>query len=155
MLKKAWRCCNGPFMRPARRSKMPVIKSETLPIRNQNDVVAVRQATRIWSTELGFRLVDITKMVTAASELARNALDHGGGGQATLENVREGGKVALRITFEDRGPGIPDINRAMQDHYTTGNGMGMGLGGSKRLVNEFEIESTVGKGTRVTIMRWK
>jgi serine/threonine-protein kinase RsbT len=97
----------------------------------------------------------LTKLVTAASELARNALDHGHGGSMTMETVSDGNKTGLRLIFEDQGPGIPDIRQALADGFTTGSGMGLGLGGSKRLVNEFSIESEIGKGTKVTIIRWK
>ena len=115
----------------------------------------VRQAVRKWAIDLGFSLVDQTKMITAASELARNTLDYGGGGTVRLEALENGRRRGLRLTFEDQGPGIPDIDKALTDGYTTGKGLGMGLGGSKRLVNEFEITSRVGEGTRVTITRWK
>ena len=134
---------------------MVVLKDETRTIASSGDVVLVRQAVRAWSIEAGFSLVDQTKMVTAASELARNTLDYGGGGTVRLEAVQNGARRGLRLTFEDHGPGIPDIAKAMTDGFTTGNGLGMGLGGSKRLVNEFEIASTVGEGTRVAITRWK
>ncbi|MEH1864449.1 MAG: anti-sigma regulatory factor [Nostoc sp.] len=100
-------------------------------------------------------LVDQTKIVTAASELARNTLDYGGGGTVKLETLQEGRQRGLRLTFEDRGPGIPDIDLALKDGFTTGSGLGMGLGGAKRLANEFEIQSAVGEGTRVIIVRWK
>lgn len=130
-------------------------KDDALPIRSSGDVVQVRQAVRAWSVEAGFSLVDQTKIVTAASELARNTLDYGGGGEVRLELLQNGQRRGLRLTFEDRGPGIPDIAKAMTDGYTSGSGMGMGLPGSKRLVNEFEIVSRVGEGTRVTITRWK
>jgi len=105
--------------------------------------------------ELGFSLVDLTKMVTAASELARNTLIHGRGGTVTIESLEDGSKRGVRMTFEDEGPGIPDIARALQDGFTTGNGMGLGLGGSRRLVNEFEIQSNAGTGTRVIAIRWR
>ncbi len=135
---------------------MAVIKSETLPLRGSDEIVVVRQAVRTSLAELGFSLVDQTKMVTAASELARNAVDYGGGGEVHLEVLNESdGRRALRVTFEDHGPGIPDINLALRDGYTTGTGLGLGLGGARRLVNEFEIVSKVGEGTRVTITRWK
>ncbi len=111
---------------------------------------------RKWTGELGFSLVDQTKMITAASELARNSLEYGGGGIVHFEVTRRtGSRRGLRLTFEDQGPGIPDIDLAMTDGYTSGKGMGLGLGGAKRLVNEFEITSRVGEGTRVTITRWK
>jgi serine/threonine-protein kinase RsbT len=134
---------------------MPVVKDETMPARSENDVVLVRQAVRRWASELGFSLVDQTKVVTAASELARNVLVHGGGGSVRLQAIHEGIRRGLRLTFEDRGPGIPDLELAMRDGYTTGTGLGLGLGGSKRLVNEFEVVSKVGEGTRVTIAKWK
>ncbi|KQO69409.1 anti-sigma regulatory factor [Methylobacterium sp. Leaf87] len=130
-------------------------KIELLPIRSGDDVVRVRQATRARAIEIGLSLVDQTKIITAASELARNTLDYGGGGEVTVEVVQAGGRRGVRLTFEDRGPGIPDIARALTDHYTTGGGLGLGLGGAKRLSNEFHIESTPGVGTRVVIARWK
>lgn len=130
-------------------------RAETLPIRTGEDVVRVRQAVRTRTVEVGFSLVDQTKMVTAASELARNALEYGGGGEARIEMVSEGFRRGVRVVFEDRGPGIPDIQAALRDGFTTGRGMGHGLGGAKRLVNEFDIWSQVGEGTRVTISRWK
>jgi len=134
---------------------MSVAKREVLPLKGSNDVVLARQRVRQWAVELKFSLVDQTKLVTAASELARNALDHGGGGSMTLESLVNGVRLGLRMTFEDQGPGIPDIQQALKDGFTTGSGMGLGLGGSKRLVKEFSIESEVGKGTRVTAARWK
>jgi serine/threonine-protein kinase RsbT len=130
-------------------------KIELLPIRSGDDVVRVRQATRARAIEIGLSLVDQTKIITAASELARNTLDYGGGGEVTVEVVQAGARRGVRLTFEDRGPGIPDIARALTDHYTTGGGLGLGLGGAKRLSNEFHIESTPGVGTRVVIARWK
>jgi serine/threonine-protein kinase RsbT len=134
---------------------MVVTKNDSMEIRASNHVVLVRQAVRKWAIDLGFSLVDQTKMITAASELARNALDYGGGGTVRLEALENGHRRGLRLTFEDQGPGIPDIDKALTDGYTTGKGLGMGLSGSKRLVNEFEIASRVGEGTRVTITRWK
>lgn len=133
---------------------MGVLKHETLQIRSSTDVVLVRQTVRTWAAELHFSLVDQTKIVTAASELARNTLDHGGG-TVTLEALNETSRRGLRLTFEDKGPGIPDIELALRDGYTTGTGLGLGLGGAKRLANEFHIESKPGEGTRVTIARWK
>jgi len=130
-------------------------KRETLPLKTSNDVVFARQKVRQRATELRFGLVDLTKLVTAASELARNALDHGKGGQMSIEGITAGPKVGLKLIFEDQGPGIPDIEMALKDGFTTGTGMGFGLGGSKRLVNEFSVESAPGKGTRVTVVRWK
>ena len=134
---------------------MPLVKEETLPIRSENDMVLARQAARKWASELGFSLVDQTKIVTAASELARNTLVHGGGGTMRLEVLVEGSRKALRLTFEDRGPGIADIELALKDGYTTGTGLGLGLSGSKRLMSEFNIVSRVGEGTRVTVAKWK
>jgi serine/threonine-protein kinase RsbT len=134
---------------------MPVLKHDTLPARSETDVVLVRQAARKWAAELGFSLVDQTKIVTAASELARNTLIHGGGGTVRLEALTEGIRKGLRLTFADQGPGIPDVELALKDGYTTGTGLGLGLSGAKRLMTEFDILSRVGKGTRVTVTRWK
>ena len=134
---------------------MTVQKREVLPLKSSNEVVLARQRVRQYAVELRFSLVDQTKLVTAASELARNALDHGKGGSMTLEILNEGVKSGIRLIFEDQGPGIPDIEQALKDGFTSGSGMGLGLGGSKRLVNEFSIESEVGKGTRVTVARWR
>ncbi len=134
---------------------MSVLKREVLPLKTSNDVVLARQKVRQWAVELRFSLVDQTKLVTAASELARNALDHGKGGSMTIELLNVGAKSGLRLIFEDQGPGIPDIELALKDGFTSGSGMGLGLGGSKRLVNEFSIETEVGKGTRVSVARWK
>jgi serine/threonine-protein kinase RsbT len=134
---------------------MAVTKHDTLLIRTESDVVQVRQAVRQWAVELGFSLVDQTKVVTAASELARNVLVHGAGGSVRLETLQENPRRGLRLIFEDQGPGILDIDLAMRDGYTTGGGLGLGLGGSKRLVNDFAIESRPGEGTRVTITKWK
>jgi len=134
---------------------MSAQKLELVPIQTSGDVVLVRQRVRQWATDLRFTLVDQTKLVTAASELARNALDHGKGGQMTMEILNGASRVGLKLVFEDSGPGIPDIEQALKDGFTTGSGMGLGLGGSKRLVNEFAIESKVGKGTKVTVVRWK
>jgi serine/threonine-protein kinase RsbT len=126
-----------------------------LPIRRSDDVVAVRQRVRAFAVDVGLSLVDQTKVVTAASELARNTLDYGGGGEVTIERLDAGLRKGLRLTFEDKGPGIPDIALALKDGYTTGKGLGLGLSGAKRLSNDFSIESTVGAGTRVSIARWK
>jgi serine/threonine-protein kinase RsbT len=134
---------------------MNVLNSELLPLKSSNDVVLARQKVRQRAVELRFSLVDQTKLVTAASELARNALDHGKGGQMTIEVLTNGTKSGVRLTFEDQGPGIADIEQALKDGFTTGSGMGLGLGGSKRLVNEFSIQSEVGKGTRITVARWR
>lgn len=134
---------------------MALLKAETLPIRTDQDIVKVRQVVRTWTVELKFTLVDQTKFITAASELARNTLDHGKGGEVRLESLQERGRTGLRLIFSDQGPGIPDINLALKDGYTTGKGMGLGLSGAKRLSNEFEVDSKVGEGTRVVITRWK
>lgn len=128
---------------------------ETISIQSAADIVLVRQSVRQLAVELGFTLVDQTKIVTAASELARNTMDYGGGGTVKLEALQEGIRRGLRLTFEDQGPGIPDIDLALKDGYTTGCGLGLGLSGTKRLVNEFNIVSQVGKGTCVTITKWK
>lgn len=134
---------------------MATITDETLPIRLSEDVVRVRQHVRTRAVEIGLGLVDQTKIVTATSELARNALEYGGGGTARVEVLVIGARKGLRITFEDQGPGIPDIGQAMTDGFTTGGGLGHGLGGAKRLVEEFSISSVVGQGTKVMIARWK
>jgi serine/threonine-protein kinase RsbT len=134
---------------------MTVLRSETQPLKNSNDVVLARQKVRQWAIELRFTLVDQTKLVTAASELARNTLDHGRGGQMTIESLTNGTRSGLRLTFVDQGPGIANIEQALKDGFTSGNGMGLGLGGSKRLVNDFSIQSEVGKGTRVEVARWR
>jgi serine/threonine-protein kinase RsbT len=126
-----------------------------MPLKSSNDVVLARQKVRQWATELRFTLVDQTKLVTAASELARNTLDHGKGGEMAIELLNSGPRTGLRLTFKDQGPGIADIEQALKDGFTSGSGMGLGLGGSKRLVNEFSIQSEVGKGTEVTVVRWK
>jgi serine/threonine-protein kinase RsbT len=130
-------------------------RQETVPIQTSSDVVLARQKVRQWATEMKFTLVDQTKLVTAASELARNALEHGKGGQMVIEKVTNSVKDGLKLVFEDKGPGIPDIETALRDGFTSGGGMGLGLGGSKRLVNDFHIESAPGKGTRITVVRWK
>jgi serine/threonine-protein kinase RsbT len=134
---------------------MAMVKDETMPIKTSEDVVRVRQVARAWAVEQGLSLVDQTKIVTAASELARNTLDHGGGGTVRLEAIKKEARYGLRLIFEDKGPGIPDIELALTDGYTTGGGLGLGLSGAKRLSNDFEIFSRVGEGTRVTITRWK
>jgi serine/threonine-protein kinase RsbT len=126
-----------------------------LPLTNEHDIVLSRQAVRRMAQQQGFSLVDQTKMVTAASELARNALIYGGGGTLKWAMLSEGAKRGLRLTFEDHGPGIPNLDLAMTDGWSSGSGLGLGLTGTRRLVNEFEIESTVGVGTRVVITRWK
>jgi serine/threonine-protein kinase RsbT len=134
---------------------MIVLRDDTLPIKTSDDVVRVRQETRTRAVEIGLGLVDQTKIVTAASELARNTLDYGGGGTARLQIVQNGMRKGIKLTFEDEGPGIADIDLALKDGYTTGSGLGLGLSGARRLSNEFEIHSKVGEGTRVSITRWK
>ena len=129
-------------------------KTIELPLRAQDDVVAVRQAVRSQAVSIGLSLVDQTKLVTAASELARNTVIHGGGGTATLEVIQESSKRGIRLTFEDRGPGIRDIELALKDGFTTGNGLGLGLGGARRLTSAFSIESTPGVGTKIVITQW-
>jgi serine/threonine-protein kinase RsbT len=132
------------------------IEPATLPVRSGEDVVKVRQAVRSLAMDLGFSLVEQTKVITAASELARNTLTHGGGGEVHLERLNQGPKRSgLRLTFEDRGPGIPNIELALTDGYTTGTGLGLGLNGARKLSHEFDIWSQPGVGTRVTITRWK
>lgn len=132
-----------------------VEQSETLPIVSDDDIVRVRQLVRQWAVRIGFGLVDQTKLVTAASEIARNTLVHGLGGQLLLERVANDRRVGLRLTFEDEGPGIADVGLALTDGFTTGGGLGLGLSGARRLSHDFELTSTVGAGTRVVIARWK
>jgi serine/threonine-protein kinase RsbT len=134
---------------------MLTARSEQVAVREQHDIVNVRQVVRSWSISLGLGLVDLTKLVTAASEIARNTVEYGGGGTLQIEELRDGLRLGMRLVFEDQGPGIADIDRAMTDGYTTGTGMGLGLGGTKRLVDEFDIASTPGVGTRVSITKWK
>ena len=134
---------------------MIVEKNEHLAIRVGDDVVRTRQAVRALALQAGFSLVDQTKIITAASEIARNTLDYGGGGELTLELLRDGARRGLRLTFTDRGPGISDIEQALKDGYSTGNGLGLGLSGAKRLSNEFAIDSRPGAGTKITLARWK
>lgn len=134
---------------------MLTARSEQVAVREQHDIVNVRQVVRSWSITLGLGLVDLTKLVTAASEIARNTVEYGGGGTLQIEELRDGLRQGVRLVFEDQGPGIPDLDRAMTDGYSTGTGMGLGLGGTKRLVDDFEITSTPGAGTRVSITKWK
>jgi len=129
---------------------------EELPLRTGEDLMRIRQTVRTWAIDIGFSLVEQTKFVTAASEIARNALVHGGAdGRACLEQIGDGPRVGLRLVIEDRGKGIADIPQALVDGYTTAKGMGLGLGGAKRLVDEFAIASQVGEGTRITLVRWR
>ena len=134
---------------------LTVQKAETVPIRENNDVVRVRQRVRAFAVELRFSLIDQTKIVTAASELGRNTLEHGKGGEVVVSLVQRGAQSGIQLCFRDAGPGISNIERALQDGYTSANGMGLGLSGSKRLMSEFEIVSEPGKGTTVTVTRWK
>lgn len=134
---------------------MDVTKEGAASIESSSDVVKVRQMVRQWAVAMGFSLVDQTKIITAASELARNALDHGGGGEVRLEALNNATRRGLRLTFSDQGAGIPDVEQALKDGYSTGNGMGLGLGGARRLVNDFAIDSAPGRGTRITIVRWR
>jgi serine/threonine-protein kinase RsbT len=134
---------------------MEARKDETFELRAADDIVRVRQLARVWAVNIGFSLVDQTKIVTAASELARNTIDYGGGGSVRLRWLVNGSRAGLRMDFVDTGPGIADIQLAMRDGYTSGSGLGLGLSGTKRLMSEFEIESAPGKGTRVSVARWK
>ena len=133
---------------------MTVVSTENVPVASEPDVVTVRRRVREIAASLGFTLVDQTKVVTAASELARNTLIHGGGGTLEITTLN-GPRVGLRLVFEDHGQGIADIQLALRDGFTTGSGLGLGLGGAKRLVSEFDVASQVGKGTKVTVTRWK
>ena len=132
-----------------------VLQAETVPIATSTDVVIVRQKVRALALQVGLSLVDQTKIVTAASELGRNTLEHGRGGQVDVSLVSNGARRGIKLTFQDSGPGISDINLALRDGYTSANGMGLGLGGSKRLMHEFAIDSEPGKGTTVTVVRGK
>jgi serine/threonine-protein kinase RsbT len=133
---------------------MHVERHETVPIAVDDDIVRVRQRVRDWAVSLGFSLVDQTKLVTAASELARNTLIYGKGGTLLLEAVINDRRRGLRLTFEDHGPGIADVTLALKDGYTTGNGLGLGLSGARRLSHDFSIDSKTGEGTRIVIARW-
>ena len=133
---------------------MAAAREETIGVHSDEDVVRARQVVRKWAVDLGFRLIDQTKIVTAASELARNTLIHGGGGTMRLASLEQNGRRGLQLTFEDKGPGIPDVAQAMVNGFTTGSGLGLGLGGAKRLSNDFAIISSPGEGTRVVITRW-
>lgn len=134
---------------------MIVENDATLPVKSAEDIVRVRQEVRARTLSAGFSLVDQTKLITAASEIARNTLIYGGGGSLRLQVLNNGSRRGVRLTFEDQGPGIPDIERALSDGYTSGSGLGLGLGGAKRLSNEFDIVSKPGEGTTVTLARWK
>jgi serine/threonine-protein kinase RsbT len=132
-----------------------VLHVESVPLRRSEDIVRMRQVIRERAVALGFGLVDQTKIVTAASELGRNAMIYGGGGDVEIAQLAAGPRKGLRLAFIDEGPGIDDIQLALKDGFTSGSGLGLGLGGARRLANEFAIESTPGKGTRVTIIRWR
>ena len=132
-----------------------VVREGRFELRSDVDIIAARRGVQAWAKELGLTVLDLTKVVTAASELARNAVVHGGGGEMCLQVVRQAGRQGLRLTFTDRGPGIDEVALAMQDGYSTGVGMGIGLPGARRLVNEFDLSSAPGEGTSVTIVRWK
>ena len=134
---------------------MAVARHDTIALRSTADVLVVRQLVRQWAVAAGFSLVDQTKIVTAASELGRNTIVHGGGGRLRLEELNSGSRHGLRLVFEDEGPGIADVDQAMTDGFTSGGGLGLGLGGAKRLSNEFDIWSRPGEGTRVAITRWR
>jgi serine/threonine-protein kinase RsbT len=134
---------------------MAVVRDEEMAVRGEEEIVRIRQAAREWAIALGFGLVDQTKIVTAASELARNTVIYGGGGSVRFQSLSESGRTGLRLVFEDKGPGIPDVQLALKDGYTTGTGLGLGLSGARRLMNDFDIKSTPGQGTCVTITRWK
>ena len=134
---------------------MVLLSADRLPLATDEHIVIVRQAVRTLAVGLGFSLVDQTKVVTAASELARNTIQYGGGGSALIETLNDGPRRGLRLTFEDQGPGIPDVVQAMKDGFTTGGGLGLGLSGAKRLTTEFAITSAPGSGTRVVITKWK
>lgn len=134
---------------------MSGLPSDRREIRTAEDVVLVRQLVRHHAVDLGFSLVDQTKLVTAASELARNTVQHGGGGIAIVDEIEEAGRAGIRVTFEDHGPGIADVAEALRDGFSTAGGLGLGLGGARRLSNDFRIDSRPGAGTRVTITRWK
>jgi serine/threonine-protein kinase RsbT len=134
---------------------MMIIKSEVVEIASHDDIVKARQVVRSSAVGLGFNIVDQTKIVTATSELARNVFEYGGGGTVIIETVNDGGRRGLRLIFQDSGPGIKDIEQAMKDGFSTSSGLGLGLGGARRLMNEFDIVSKPGKGTTVTVTKWK
>ena len=134
---------------------MVVETSETASVRTSEDIVRVRRDVRRLAIDAGFSLVNQTKVVTAASEIARNTVDYGGGGTVSVEIIRQGIHTGLRLIFIDQGPGIPDLKLALTDGYSTGGGLGLGLSGAKRLSNEFDVQSEPGKGTTVTLLRWK
>jgi serine/threonine-protein kinase RsbT len=132
-----------------------VLREDVQPVLNEQDIVLSRQAVRRATVDAGFGLVDQTKMITAASELARNTVVYGGGGEMRLWLLQDGARKGVRLAFADSGPGIPDLEQALTDHWSSGSGLGLGLSGARRLVNEFDIDTAVGRGTTVTIARWK
>ena len=134
---------------------MTTITSDLQSIASSEDIVRVRQAVRSVAVQIGLSLVDQTKLITAASEIARNTLDYGGGGEVAIETIQSGSRKGVQLRFSDNGPGIADIDLAMTDGYTSGGGLGLGLSGAKRLVNEFKLDSAPGAGTRITLIRWK
>ena len=134
---------------------MPTLRHERVPLTNSEEVVTIRQRAREFALDARLTLVDQTKLITAASELARNMVVYGGGGVVTLEHVEAEGRIGVRIRFEDKGPGIHDVSLALRDGFTTGGGVGLGLGGAKRLVHDFDLQSQPGQGTTVVITRWK
>ena len=134
---------------------MQLLKSHTVPLHSEFDIVQARQIVRQWSAELRFGVVDQTKIVTAASEIARNTIIYGKGGSLLLEALADGGRHGLSLTFKDQGPGIPDVELALKDGFTTGSGLGLGLGGARRLMSEFNIQTQPGAGTTIKMTRWK
>lgn len=134
---------------------MQTLTNESLPIRGETDIVQVRQVIRKYAVSQRFTLTEQTKLVTAASEIARNTLIYGGGGKVDIESIEDAGRLGVRLVFADNGPGIPDIEKALSDGFTSGGGLGLGLGGSKRLVSDFDIQTAIGEGTRVTLISWK
>jgi len=134
---------------------MIALNKEIIEIAKEQDVVFFRQRLKEHAVKIGMSVLNQTKLITASSELVRNMLKYGGGGQICIEVINEKMQIGIKVTFEDKGPGIPDINKAMQDGFSTGKSLGLGLPGAKRLVNEFDIKSEIGKGTIVTIVRWK
>jgi serine/threonine-protein kinase RsbT len=138
-----------------RKVPMLVEQDDRMPVASADDVVRVRQAVRARAVAAGLSLVDQTKIITAASEIARNTVNYGGGGEVRIEVLRDGARRGVRLTFTDEGPGIADLSLALTDGYTTGSGLGLGLSGSRRLCNEFDVRSTPGSGTTVVLVRWK
>lgn len=134
---------------------MDVVRDDSLPVRTTEEVVAARQAARRFAVDCMLSIVDQTKLVTATSELARNMVIYGGGGVVRMQSVRDGARTGVRLIFEDKGPGIADVGLALKDGYTTGSGLGLGLSGSKRLVDVFDIQTRVGEGTTIAIVKWK